>query len=84
MLYPKHFYNTFTINLRWQVVTSSNLNLKLKLLLCSLVTINNNLPHSIYCENIANIAFLFGLNGAIYFVLSFKLIQIFILRLIIN
>ena len=44
----------------WQFLASSgyNLNSQLKLLFCSSITINNNLPLKIYCENIVCIAFL--------------------------
>ena len=42
-----HFYNIFTTNFRWKVVTSFNLNSLLKLLSCSLIITSNNFPPKI-------------------------------------
>ena len=50
-----YVHNIFTINHRWLVVISSNLNLPLKLLF---YPTNNNLMHKIYCENVVNMTFL--------------------------
>ena len=38
----QHFHNTFATNLKLEVVTSSNLNLPLKLLFCLSVSVSNN------------------------------------------
>ena len=52
MLRPQHFHNIFTINHRWLVVISSNLNLTLRLFFCPN---NNNLPLKICCKNIVRV-----------------------------
>ena len=45
-----HIHNTLITNHKWEVIIGSNLNIQLKLLFCSLVTINNNPPLRIYFE----------------------------------
>ena len=60
VLRSQHFYTTFTTNPRWEVFTSSNLNLPQKSLFYPPITTNSNLLRKIYlwnyCKNVVKIA----------------------------
>ena len=60
MLRLQYFYNIFTTNHRWLVVIGLNLKLTLRLFFFVLrITISNNLPLKICCENVVDISFFF-------------------------
>ena len=59
----------------WKVVTSSNLNLPLKLFFYSPILTNNNLLLKIYCKNIVVVFFNYGFFFFKIFFLSFHFHQ---------